>query len=299
MKVMLSKIFAKITTNVYIYYQKHLKKHLKLSSMPYISGDTFRAQSDHVLDDTSKIDPTKVKTGDILFVKTDYLDEFIQHCLPSLPDSLKLITHNSDINIEKNPFEDKLNNKSIYWFAQNLKIDFNSSQYIHPLPIGFENRNWLKNGKLSILKNTKITENKKDRILCAFNTSTNEQRIEILHNLDLNNNVDYLRRAKHKDYLRALSEYKLSVCPEGNGLDTHRIWESLLVETLPIVKKSTFTINLSSLGIPLMIIDDWKELQRLDKKQIEDIYSAKHIELKEKKYTKNTFWMEKVKKVFD
>ena len=102
MKVIISKIFAKITTKFYIYYQKHLKKYFKLSSTPYVSGDTFRAQSNHVLDDTSKIDPKKVKTGDILFVKTDYLDEFIHNCLPVLPDSLKLITHNSDINIEKN-----------------------------------------------------------------------------------------------------------------------------------------------------------------------------------------------------
>ena len=299
MKVILFKILTKITTNVYIYYQKYLKKYLKLSSIPFISGDTFRSQSDHVLDDTSKIDPTKVKTGDILFVKTDYLDEFIQLCLPGLPDSLKLITHNSDINIEKNPFEGKLNDKSIYWFAQNLKIDFTSNEFIHPLPIGFENRNWLKNGKLAILKNIKITENKKNRMLCAFNTSTNEERIEILHNLDLNNNVNYLRRAKHKDYLSTLSEYKLSVCPEGNGVDTHRIWESLLVETLPIVKKSAFTMNLSFLGVPLMMVSDWRELQGLDEEQIKNIYSLKRLELKERKFTKNTFWMEKVNKIFN
>lgn len=298
MKLLIYKIFSKITNKFYIYYQKHLKKYFKLSSAPYISGDTFRSQSDHILDDTSKIYPSKVKSGDTLFVKTDYINEFIDNCLPALPDNLKLITHNSDINIEKSLITDKLKNKSIYWFAQNLQIDLNTSQYLHPLPIGFENRNWLKNGKLSILKKVKTPEQKINGMLCAFNTSTNKERIDILHNLDQNNYVRYLRRAKHKDYMKTLSQYKLSICPEGNGADTHRIWESLLVETLPVVKKSNFTENLSSVGIPLYIINNWKELAYLDEEKIDYIYSSKSFELKDKRFLTYKFWMEKVNKVF-
>ena len=131
-------------------------------------------------------------------------------------------------------------------------------------------------------------------MLCAFNTSTNKERIDILHNLDLNNHVRYLRRVKHKDYMKTLSEYKLSICPEGNGVDTHRIWESLLVETLPVVKKSNFTKNLSSAGIPLFIIDDWKDLQQFDEEKIDSIYSNKYLELKDKKFLSDTYWIKKI-----
>ena len=101
-------------------------------------------------------------------------------------------------------------------------------------------------------------------MLCAFNTCTNEERIDIFHNLDLNNHVRYLRRVKHKDYMKTLSEYKLSICPEGNGVDTHRIWESLLVETLPVV--NLILQKIFHQLVSLFIIDDWKDLQQFDEK---------------------------------
>ena len=97
--------------------------------------------------------------------------------------------------------------------------------------------------------------------------------------------------------MKILSDYKLSICPEGNGVDTHRIWESLLVETLPIVKKSDFINNLSATGVPLFIIDDWKDLQYLDEDKINHIYSTKYSELKNKKFLSNDYWLNKIKMV--
>ena len=60
-----------------------------------------------------------------------------------------LITHNSDIEIGNNEekyFDDKL----VHWFASNLVID--SSKSISPIPLGLENRRYLSNGRLKILK---------------------------------------------------------------------------------------------------------------------------------------------------
>jgi len=123
MKLILNKIFRKMNTYTYTLYQKYLKKYIKLSSKPFITGDTFRSQSNHVLDDTSRIDHKKVKTGDLIFIKTDYLKKFLELYLNVLPDKIVLVTHNSDTNIKKNPFGNKLSEKSIHWFAQNLEID--------------------------------------------------------------------------------------------------------------------------------------------------------------------------------
>lgn len=298
MKIILHKIFKKINTLTYTLYQKYLKKYVKLSSKPFITGDTFRSQSNHILDDTCSIDHRKIKEGDIIFIKTDYLNEFFELHVSALPNKLVLVTHNSDTNIKENPFGSKLSEKSIHWFAQNLEIDITLEPFIHPLPIGFENRNWIKNGKLSVLRNVQIKDNKKNKIFCAFNTSTNKERIEILHHLDFNNNVEYFRRTGHKKYMDTLSEYKVSVCPPGNGIDTHRIWESLLVGTLPIVKKSPFTKNLFSLGVPLVLINSWNELESINENFITDVYSNNLTKLREQRFTENLFWMEKIKNVF-
>jgi hypothetical protein len=298
MKIILYKIFRKINTLAFSLYQKNVKKYIKLSSKPFITGDTFRSQSNHILDDTSNIDHKRIKKGEMIFVKTDYLNKFLKLYLSELPDEIVLVTHNSDINITNNPFGNKLSEKSIHWFAQNLEIDITLEPFIHPLPIGFENRNWLKNGKLSVLRNVNIKDNKKNKIFCAFNTSTNKERIKILHHLDLNNNVKYFRRASHKIYMDTLSEYKVSICPPGNGVDTHRIWESLLVETLPIVEKSSFTENLFSLGVPLLLINSWDELAGIDENYIADAYSKNLTKLREQRFTENLFWMSKLKEVF-
>lgn len=298
MKIIFYKIFRKINTLAYSLYQKYLKKYIKLSSKPFITGDTLRSQSNHILDDTSKINPRKIKTGDLIFIKTDYLNKFLELNLSELPDKLVLVTHNSDINIKRNPFGNQLSEKSIHWFAQNLEIDTTLEPFIHPLPIGFENRNWLKNGKLSVLRNVKIKDNKRNKIFCAFNTSTNKERIKILHHLDLNNNVEYFRRISHKRYMDTLSEYKVSICPPGNGVDTHRIWESLLVETLPIVEQSIFTENLFSLGVPLLLINSWDELEGINENFIADAYSNNLTKLRDQRFTDYLFWMNKLKKVF-
>ena len=101
MKLILNKIFRKMNTYTYTLYQKYLKKYIKLSSKPFITGDTFRSQSNHVLDDTSRIDHKKVKTGDLIFIKTDYLKKFLELYLNVLPDKIVLVTHNSDTNIKK------------------------------------------------------------------------------------------------------------------------------------------------------------------------------------------------------
>ena len=54
------------------------------------------------------------------------------------------------------------------------------------------------------------------------------------------------------EYLKELSKYKFSLCPPGNGLDTHRVWESLLVGTIPIVEDNELNNNFLKMGVPLV-----------------------------------------------
>jgi len=69
----------------------------RLSSEPYISGDTFRSYADYLFDETTtSFDPSKVSYGDIVFVKSDMLDKFIKEKNPYISAPYVLITHNSD-----------------------------------------------------------------------------------------------------------------------------------------------------------------------------------------------------------
>jgi hypothetical protein len=61
-----------------------------------------------------------------------------------------------------------------------------------------------------------------------------------------------------KTYLREIKSSKFVLCPRGNGIDTHRIWESLYMGSIPIViyenAHHLFT------DLPILFINNWEEL---------------------------------------
>lgn len=66
------------------------------------------------------------------------------------------------------------------------------------------------------------------------------------------------RNAKIDKYYTDLGNHKFVVAPEGNGLDCHRLWEALLVGTIPV----TLTSQLQSMheGLPILALNNWSSL---------------------------------------
>ena len=60
--------------------------------------------------------------------------------------------------------------------------------------------------------------------------------------------------------MKRLSTYKFCICPEGNGVDSHRLWECLYLKVVPIVIKSEFTNILLNQNIPLVVLNNWNNL---------------------------------------
>ena len=61
-------------------------------------------------------------------------------------------------------------------------------------------------------------------------------------------------------YLSSLRSNSFVVCPEGNGVDTHRLWETLYMGGVPIVQKSKYLSTLL-LDLPVIQIDSWEQLK--------------------------------------
>jgi len=265
------------------------------SSSPFISGDSFRKYADFIFDETQSFNPNSVNQNDIIFLKTDLKEIYFRTIHPKIKAKYILITHNSDENIEQ---EDKkfLDDKIIHWFAQNLS--FTADKHISPLPIGFENRYYLNNGKLKILKNTEENKGKKEnKILSSFNVNTNySARNKVLESVSSFRNIETVHFDTPSEYFLNLKNYKFLICPEGNGKDTHRIWEGLLSKTIPIVLKNEFSNNLKSLGIPLFVISDWDELRKLSTNFISEEYEI-YMQQNFEDYTKLNFWTTKIDKM--
>jgi hypothetical protein len=171
-----------------------------------------------------------------------------------------LVTHNSDQNIEPTENVNKIlsSNNLKKWYGQNLCFH---SDKLHMLPIGFANSMW-PHGNLNIFNDNKITDNlhiKSKFIYFNFNINTNKDKRQICYN-SLKDKLIWLQNIEPYSNLKRLSQYEFCICPEGNGVDTHRLWECLYLKVVPIVINSPFTQTLNRYNVPLVILDNWSEL---------------------------------------
>lgn len=67
----------------------------------------------------------------------------------------------------------------------------------------------------------------------------------------------FMRRS---DLWKVKAQSRFSVCPHGNGLDTHRTWETLILGCMPIVKTSPLDVLYD--GLPVIIVKSWDEITR-------------------------------------
>ena len=179
-----------------------------------------------------------------------------------LKNKFVLITHNSDEEIRDKPEVFKILNYPNLekWYAQNICFD-NSKLYF--LPIGIANSQW-PHGNITMY-NSKIilynSLNKSNDIYFNFNIDTNKNKRTICFN-SLKNKIKWLNTVSPEENIIRLSQYKFCVCPEGNGPDTHRLWEALYLKIIPIVIKSEFTTILEKNKIPLIVLHNWDDLDK-------------------------------------
>ncbi len=257
------------------------------SSKPYLSGDSLRKISDHVFDESKTFNPINVSEKDIVFLSGNLIDKYFLYFHPKINVEYILITHNSDRNITDHEYS-YVDKNIIHWFAQNLEV--NNREKISIIPIGVENLRRLKFGRKKLFKNSSIKTND---ILFSFNLYTNylkrQPAFEALYS-----NLNFEIYSNTEEYFENLKKTKFVISPEGNGADTHRIWEALIVNTLPIMIKTSFTKNLQDLGVPGIYLNSWEELLNYDKSELNDIY----VEETNKEFlylTQLKYWEDKIK----
>jgi len=168
-----------------------------------------------------------------------------------------LVTHNSDENIIlSEEVNEILNyNKLIKWYSQNICFEHNK---LFLIPIGFANSMW-KHGDFSIFNNLPLVLSKSKKIYFNFNISTNYNKRINCYNI-FKNRLEWLETVQPSENLNRLKEYKFCICPAGNGVDTHRLWEALYLKVVPIVIDGEFTRILIKYNVPLLVLNNWDEL---------------------------------------
>lgn len=205
----------------------------------------------------SNFNINNLKDVNIVYLHTMYKDQFF-NIINKLNNKFIVITHNSDININS---VDNLPDNVIRWFSQNVDI---KNDRLESLPIGLENSRWFShlNKKSKMIEKLKESKNVKNLLYINHNINTYKQdRIEP-YQIFKNKSWATLQMGYNGQdfdlYLDSIYNHKFVLSPRGNGIDTHRKWESLYLNTIPIEKRN---INNSFYeDLPICFVDEWSDI---------------------------------------
>lgn len=267
-------IFASACNDKKTYVTKHVYERDTTHAYPFISGDLFRYYSHHVVDETHiPFSPRSVKPGEIVFVKAKYLGKFFKYMHPAIKERYILITGNGDEEVpgEYAAFLD--DEKLLMWFGMNAT---SSHPKLIPIPIGTHG-----NGAKLDLKAQwfySLFENplKKERLLYLNFTTHNHAERAMARRLFTNKPFcTFDANRTGKEFLEEIMRSKFVLCPRGNGLDTHRVWESLMLGSIPILKSNALDPLYEDL--PVLIVKDWDEVtEEFLEKKYKEIWSKNY-----------------------
>jgi hypothetical protein len=237
----------------------------------------------------------------IIFCKTDFLLQEFEK-IKKIKNEVILISGNSDYSIDERIFN--LCPKNVKkWYAQNALCN---NEILESLPIGLENKlPSLRDGHgIGYLDRVTEKENLLNRNLDILPSK------KIYSNFNINTNFSYRRKIKeisintpHIDwedsnlnlegFFDKILEYESVVCPIGNGIDTHRLWEVLYSNRIPItIKVGDFKIYKLYEKLPVVILNNEQELTNYE------LLKSKINEAKEKKYNREildySFWKNEI-----
>lgn len=173
-----------------------------------------------------------------------------------------LYLHNSDQNFNSKHLsilKEVENVKHIYTQNMNV-IDDNVSS----LPIGIANEMWPHGNIKEITKYIEIVNRgnfkKTKEVYFNFNVGTNKAKRTKCKDEVSKKGIEWVQTTRYENYLKNLSNYKFAICPEGNGLDTHRFWECLYLKVIPICLRNNLTQQYVDY-FPMILLDEWSELR--------------------------------------
>ncbi len=239
----------------------------------------------------------------LAYVSTHELPDFLSKIRQN-PADVSLISHRSDGCIlpqgqvfRPRPMERDLDfewyNVPInikFWFAQNCNV---RDKRLVPIPIGVENDEWTlpQQKKEIIIKLANIEVKKPGLAYLNINRATNFERPQ-LYQLFADKEWCTAEHGKngvsYDNFAQKIWTHKFTFCPEGNGMGTHRPWETLYLGSFPIVRRRVFTEFFAE-QLPIVIIDDWSQIT-------EEFLHMRYSELTRRKWNyealKMSWWRE-------
>jgi len=248
--------FGQIRSSLEIRFRQFIYR--ASTNAPYLSGDSIAGLTAYVAGGVSgseKISQEMVIRAKSIFVRGEQLEPFLKEYGDAITAKV-LITGNSDKNFEQHisiPKSIKL------WLCQNNGVGGDSR--IQTLPIGLEN---LRLGRTGQTKYHKFIFRDKirDSVLVPPMSPTNEIRSHVIQQLQEPRTVFTVSNTllNEKSYFDLVRKYQFILCCEGNGFDTHRLWETLYQGSFPVVLRTKWSSTLEYLELTILFINNIEEI---------------------------------------
>jgi hypothetical protein len=124
------------------------------------------------------------------------------------------------------------------------------------------------------------------------NSRIRKNLIKILKNLKGVTYDEFSISSKSRiSYLNNLRKFSLVPCPEGNGIDTHRLWETLYMGGTPIIIRNNFLPSALDF-LPVIQLNSWDEISNID--LLESTWNSFREKLYDFTCLTSSFWISRV-----
>lgn len=271
-----------------------------------------------------------------IHVKSDHLSFFFREAIPKIKHPIILVSGDSDYGgvADHLSFIDHPN--IIHWFAQNCELQTKHPKITPiPIGIDnpiftkldkrlghiilnikdfkpFRNYNINERGFQPLLneisKNQTLFVDKPMSVLATFhqferlkkpnlNESGREPRKLAFEQLEENSSVYFVKsRIPQTECWKMHNNFSFEISPLGKGLDSHRTWEALCLNTIPIVVKSPLDYLYQSEDLPVIILDSWLDITPENLSEWKSQYSDSINGQLQSKLTM-TYWENKINSV--
>ena len=202
---------------------------------------------------TGKIDIDTLKPFSIIFLKTDLIPS-LTNLIKNVRVPFHIVSGNSALSPRKEDMISISQGNMVSWAGSNLEI---LDERFLQVPIGFPGLGKCRPNSYIDIPN--IPDEKDINFLMTpLSKDTHSSR----NTLPKNSNLIVLEeKLKYLDYLNFLGRSKYSICPRGFGVDTHRVYESIVMGSIPIVLSSILDNLYSNIGCK--ILDSWEDINSL------------------------------------
>ena len=242
------------------------------ANFPYLSGDGFASLAHLKIEKNSDLEAySKLqKVPRVVYVRSDLVEQLLNIKKISVEEHI-LLAGNSDFNFNSIG----IFTQSIFrrFYLQNSFISNNKN--IFTLPIGIENLSKGINGMPSNLNNNTSWAEKNSSIMVGPFSPTHAERLNLLDQISHKNFMvnKYDAFVSSKKFAKLMKQHRYVLCPQGNGIDTHRFWEALYRGCVPIILKSEWSLSLDYLNIPMVQLEKWQDFE-FEVKKFEEFFSG-------------------------